>query len=110
MKYIGTFALILIISGCSSAPTYEKMQTVDERFANDEDVKPGMALTRHGAVIDIKVEEVQAQKARLEAENAELRKRLKDTENDLAQERLKTMALKLHDTSRAPTSEKGADE
>jgi hypothetical protein len=100
------FTVLAMTSGCASAPHYEKMPTVAERFANDEDVKPGMALTSHGAVVDIKVEEVQAQKSRLEQENADLKEKINALQSDLDQERLKVTTLRLlQSNSRHPASE-----
>jgi predicted nuclease with TOPRIM domain len=102
------FTVLGMTSGCASAPHYEKMPTVAERFANDEDVKPGMALTSHGAVVDIKVEEVQAQKDRLERENGELKEQIKRLNDDLNQEREKVTVLKMSvNPPRVPASVEG---
>ncbi len=56
-------------AGCTSKKHFEKMPTVEDRV-NKYDQKTmdeGMAVTKHGAVVDIKVTDVQQQKKNLEA-------------------------------------------
>lgn len=95
-----------LISGCSSAPHYENMPTLEQKVASDEDIRPGMVLTKNGAVVDIAVEEVQAQKARLEKENNELKERIKKLQADLDQERQTVLVLRMSaHPPREPASE-----
>lgn len=99
------FTLCLTLAGCASAPHYEKMQTAEEKLSAEEDIKPGMMITKKGAVLDVSVEEVQAQKARIEKENGELKDQLKKLQADLDQERLKVLILKMAVPQRVPASE-----
>lgn len=98
--------LCFLFAGCSSAPHYEKMETIDQKFASSDDVTSGMALTRLGAVIDISVEEGQDQKVRLTKENAELKEKVSKLQNDLDEERKKVLVLRMTEhPPREPASE-----
>jgi hypothetical protein len=80
---------LTFFAACSSGPpSYEKMRTADQALNqyDQNTVKNGMAITKKGAVIDVTVEEVQAQKNRLAFENQE-----KDKKIDALQERIRTM-------------------
>ena len=85
MKYLFNIAQVLVsmvlasmFVSCSSAPKYALMPTLESKLDDtDHEIKPGMAITKRGAVLDIKIEEVQAQKKRLEVEIAEKDQALK---------------------------------
>jgi hypothetical protein len=67
-KLIGLLALSVLV-GCSSAPKYALMPTIESKLDDtDHVIKDGMAITKKGAVLDIKIEEVQEQKKRLQEE------------------------------------------
>jgi hypothetical protein len=93
MKKILVWLPVLMLAACSSSPpSYEKMRTADDALNkyDQNQVKDGMAITKKGAVIDIKTEEIQAQKNRLVLENEEkdrkietLNDRIKDLEQDI---------------------------
>jgi hypothetical protein len=94
---VATILFVLALGACTSAPHYEKMRTADEALNGYDQnvVKDGMAITKQGAVVDIKVEEVQAEKNRIAAElddkNKEievLKEKLGATEKDMSQLRL----------------------
>lgn len=63
---------------CASAQKYALMPTIESKLDDTEhEIKPGMAITKQGAVLDIKIEEVQAQKKRLEWALADRDEKLK---------------------------------
>lgn len=69
LKKVFFFGALLALGACSSKKEFDKMATVEERV-NQYDQKTidnGMAVTKHGAVVDIKVQDVQQQKLNLEA-------------------------------------------
>lgn len=84
-----TVALIgLAISACSSTePKYDKMRSADDALNKYDQnvVKDGMAITKKGAVIDIKVEEIQAQKNRLMHENEEKDRKIERLQEQIAE-------------------------
>jgi len=98
MKKILAWIPVLALAACSSSPpSYEKMRTADDALNkyDQNQIKDGMAITKKGAVVDIKTEEIQAQKNRLMLENEEkdrkietLQDRLKDLEQDIMQLRV----------------------
>lgn len=84
MKKILVLIPLLVLAACSSSPpTYEKMRTADQALNSydQNQIKDGMAITKKGSVVDIKTEEVQAQKNRLMLENEEKDKKI-DVLND----------------------------
>ncbi len=79
MKKFILLVPLLVLAACSSAPPqYEKMRTADDALNkyDQNQIKDGMAITKKGAVVDIKTEEVQAEKNRLELENQDKQKQI----------------------------------
>ena len=97
MKKILVWIPVLLLAACSSNPSYEKMRSADQALNQYDQnmIKDGMAITKKGAVVDIKTEEVQAQKNRLMLEVEEkdkkievLNDRIEELEQDVMQLRV----------------------
>jgi hypothetical protein len=67
-----------------------------ENAMQEEHIKPGMAITKSGAVVHIDVEEVQAREKRLIAEKAELEQALKNLNIDKANTEEKYRTLRIY--------------
>ncbi len=89
-------ALALLLSACSSAPKYERMRTLEDAVQNEDDIKPGMVITKKGSVLDISVEEIQEQKRKLIAKNAEQEQALKNLREDTEELRTKYKTLRIY--------------
>jgi hypothetical protein len=82
-----SIGILLLLAGCASdGPHYQKMRTADDALNNyDQNViKDGMAITKKGSVVDIKIEEVQAEKNRLAAELEDKNKKIEVLEEKLS--------------------------
>ena len=98
MKTILILIPVLLLAACSSnPPTYEKMRTADQALNTyDQNViKDGMAITRKGSVVDIKTEEVQAQKNRLILEVEEKDKKIENLNDRISELNQEMMALRV---------------
>lgn len=83
-----------ILASCSSSNKYSKLQTAEDAVKNDE-LKSGLLITKSGAVLDIKVEEVRAQKDRLEMENEKLQSELDYEKNRATNLEMKYRELRI---------------
>lgn len=96
MKNLLIATSLLLLAGCAGQK-YEKMKTMDE-YLNAEGGEPaahGMAITKKGAVLDVTVEEVQAQKKRLEETVFNLERKVKSLEEENAELTTKNRELRL---------------
>jgi len=77
--------LALHLSSCSSKKEFEKMPTVEERVNkyDQKTIDSGMAVTKHGSVVDISVQDVQQQKKNLEAKVEYLEKYVAALKHDI---------------------------
>ena len=77
MQYMVTIflvATVLAFTGCSSAPRFEKMTSVDdvlENYETSNHKNDEQFITKKGSVVSMKLEEVRDQKRRLENELSE---------------------------------------
>lgn len=101
MWYVNSILLAVVIwmlAGCGSIPKYDKLRTADdviENYDNANYKNDGMFITKKGAVVDIKFEEVKGQVKRLEYEKWELGEKLKLREETIKEFEKELMQLRL---------------
>jgi peptidoglycan hydrolase CwlO-like protein len=108
MAITGT-CLILNLSSCSSRKEFEKMPTVEERVNkyDQKTIDSGMAVTKHGSVVDISVQDVQQQKKNLQAKVEYLEKYVAALKHDVdvLKEENVSLKAKLENCKSSGTSE-----
>jgi outer membrane murein-binding lipoprotein Lpp len=95
-KNVFMMLALLGLSSCSSRKEFDKMPTVEDRVNkyDQKTIEEGMAVTKHGAVVDIKVQDVQQQKKNLEAKVEYLEKYVAALKHDIEVLKEENVALK----------------